>query len=86
MLTARISIIGGGLAGLHAASLLEAHGVHDYVLLEAQETLGGRVLSVTPPMRAPGGQLEGSPGLSRFDLGATWFWPGVQPELEERIR
>ena len=40
MTRARIAIVGGGLAGLYAASLLEQHGVHDYVLLEARGDLG----------------------------------------------
>jgi len=71
MLTARVAIIGGGLSGLYAAALLEARGLHDYVLLEARETFGGRILSL-PAASSAGG---------RFDLGATWFWPGLQPEL-----
>ncbi|HEU4534649.1 MAG TPA: FAD-dependent oxidoreductase [Polyangiaceae bacterium] len=84
-MTARIGIVGGGLSGLCAASLLEAHRVDDYVLFEAQETLGGRIVSVAPPARALGGQSEGSASPGRFDLGATWFWPAMQPGLDRRI-
>ena len=47
MQTARIAIIGAGLSGLYAAWLLESHGVQDYVLLEARDTLGGRIASAS---------------------------------------
>ncbi|MCC2959134.1 FAD-dependent oxidoreductase [Massilia sp. IC2-278] len=77
MKRARIAIIGGGLAGLYAASLLEQHGVHDYVLLEARGDLGGRILSVT----AGEADAHGS-----FDLGPTWFWPTIQPQLDRLVR
>jgi len=58
-----IVIVGGGLSGLCAARLLMAAGA-DFLLLEARERLGGRILSVTD---------EG------FDLGPAWFWPDMQP-------
>ena len=69
MLTTRIAIVGGGLSGLCAAALLEEQGVDDYVLLEARDTFGGRILC------AP------SVATDRFDLGGTWFWPPIEPEL-----
>lgn len=69
MLTARIVIIGGGLAGLYAAYLLEQRGMTDYVLLEARSHFGGRI-AATP---------EG------HDLGATWFWPELQTQLSGLI-
>lgn len=37
-------IIGAGISGLYAATLLEKAGV-DYVILEARDRTGGRVLS-----------------------------------------
>lgn len=70
MLRARIAIVGGGLSGLYAAALLQARGIQDYVLLEARSAFGGRLMSASP----------GS-GAGRFDLGATWFWPDLQPDL-----
>jgi len=72
-LTTTVAIVGGGLAGLHAAGLLERAGVGDVVLLESRSQLGGRLLSL------PKGPLTAVRG--RFDLGATWVWPGVQAEL-----
>lgn len=73
MLNARVAIVGGGLSGLYAAALLEARGIEDYVLLEARDTFGGRILS------APEGR-------ARFDLGATWFWPDLQPDLQRLVK
>lgn len=66
---AKVAIVGGGLSGLYAASLLAKKGI-DYVLLEARQRLGGRI--------------ESSPSEygSAFDLGPTWFWPALQPQFE----
>lgn len=70
----RIGIIGGGLAGLYAAWLLEQAG-HDYVLLESRKRFGGRLLTVSRDPAGPGEKT------GAFDLGATWYWPEMQPEL-----
>lgn len=70
----RVAIVGGGLSGLYAAMLLEERGIHDYLLLEARERFGGRILS------------EPSTAADRFDLGATWFWPALQPELARLVQ
>ena len=69
--TTRVAVIGGGLGGLYAARLL-ARAAIDFVLLEAQEELGGRVRSKPVVGRPEGG---------RYDLGPAWFWPGFQPRL-----
>ena len=63
-------IIGGGLSGLSIASQLSAEG-RDYLLAEARERLGGRILSEQV-------------GASHFDLGPSWFWPG-QPRIEALV-
>ncbi len=42
----RFLILGGGLAGLSAASYLAKQGVKDFRLLEARNRLGGRVFTV----------------------------------------
>jgi monoamine oxidase len=82
---ARIAIVGGGLAGLYAAHLLESQGVKDYLLIEAREALGGRIES-TPSPGLPAGAAEVSqPDCNRFDLGPTWFWPALQPELDRLV-
>ena len=60
-----IVIVGGGLSGLYAARLLTAAGA-DFLLLEARDRLGGRILSVTD---------------DGFDLGPAWFWPDMQPMM-----
>lgn len=48
MQDARIAIIGGGLAGLYAAWLLEQQSIDDYILLEARPATGGRIVSISP--------------------------------------
>lgn len=76
MHTSRIAIVGAGLAGLYAATLLEQQGITDYVVLEARERVGGRIATLMPS----GKVLEGS-GSEAFDLGPSWFWPGFQQAL-----
>lgn len=58
-----VVIVGGGLAGLAAAKTLSDYGYNDYVLLEAQDHLGGRVRTVR----------EGS---IRVEEGAEWIHGG----------
>lgn len=78
----RIAIVGGGLSGLHAARRLERQGVHDYVLLEARDVLGGRIASADASGRStPGLASDAGP----FDLGPTWFWPDYQRQLHRLV-
>ncbi len=70
-----VAIIGGGLAGLHAAWLLRRGGVH-FTLLEARDRLGGRILSVDE---------RGKPSADGFDLGPSWYWPRMQPAIADLI-
>jgi monoamine oxidase len=44
--TAKVAIIGAGLAGMYAAFLLERKGFTDYVVLEARDDVGGRIATV----------------------------------------
>ena len=66
-----VAIIGGGLAGLHAARLLHAANI-DFLLFEARDRLGGRIFSVDE---------TGSVSADGFDLGPSWFWPQMQPAI-----
>lgn len=78
----RIAIVGGGLAGLVAAWRLQQQGVREVVLLEARATVGGRILSVD----ALGSRVDTAlPALDRFDLGPSWFWPALQPQLDRLV-
>lgn len=77
MATSRIAIIGGGLSGLYAAFLLEQAGLRDYVLLEARDRLGGRILSVPVAGQSPAASPSAAApaSLDRVDLGPTWMAP-----------
>jgi monoamine oxidase len=85
MLKADVAIVGGGLSGLYAAHLLEGQGI-DYVLLEAREGFGGRLQSLAPnAVFGPSAESGHAPD-NRFDLGATWYWPDIQPDLDRLVR
>lgn len=60
-------IIGGGLSGIYAASILAAEK-EKVVLLEARDRIGGRILSLT------------NNGFST-DLGPSWYWPALNPRI-----
>lgn len=75
MRTVKVAIVGGGLSGLYAASLLAQNGMTDYVVVDARDSIGGRIMS------APG---DAGP-FDRFDLGAAWFWPGYQDQLDRLV-
>lgn len=63
-------IVGGGLSGLALAHALEAGG-HDFLLVEARNRFGGRILTEQD-------------GVAGYDMGPAWFWPG-QPRIEALI-
>ena len=81
MPTARIAIVGAGLSGLYAAYLLEQQGITDYVLLEARDTLGGRIASASASGQPTPEAATDADKSDRVDLGPTWFWPGYQHQL-----
>lgn len=66
-----VLIVGGGLAGLTAARHLHQAGIR-FHLLEARDRLGGRILSTDAT-----GQISDD----GFDLGPSWFWPGMQSAM-----
>lgn len=72
----QVAIVGGGLAGLVAARRLYEAGI-DFRLLEARDRLGGRILSL---------DADGYPAADGFDVGPSWFWPDMQPEMDELVR
>lgn len=41
----KVIIIGAGIAGLAAATHLTQHDMDDYIVLEAQDRVGGRICS-----------------------------------------
>ena len=64
----RVGIIGGGMAGVALAWLLD--GERDVVLLEARDSIGGNVQSVEV-------DLDGQTFV--VDMGAQYFHPGPYP-------
>lgn len=71
-----VVIVGAGLSGLRAASLLMVQGIKCMVL-EARDRIGGRVLSTSEPNR---------PDLGKFDLGPTWFWPQYESTITNLVK
>lgn len=66
-----VVVIGGGLAGLYACRLLHSAGIK-FMLVEARDRLGGRILTVDE---------TGKVTDDGFDLGPSWFWPDAQPAM-----
>ena len=68
-ISASVGIVGGGMAGLRAATVLEEYGVKDWVLLEARPALGGRIKAA---------ELSGG---TIVELGANWVQGAVETHL-----
>ncbi|WP_066066732.1 flavin monoamine oxidase family protein [Neobacillus soli] len=71
-----VIIVGAGLSGLRAASLLTEQGIKCRVQ-DARDRIGGRVLSIPVPNR---------PDLGKFDLGPTWFWPQNETHIANLVK
>ena len=72
----QVAIVGGGLAGLVAAHRLHEADI-DFQLFEARDRFGGRILSV---------DAGSYPATDGFDVGPSWFWPDMQPEMDELVQ
>ncbi len=70
-MTHPVFIVGGGLAGLAAARILNQAGIC-FQVLEGRRRLGGRILSL---------DAAGEESDDGFDLGPSWFWPVMQPAM-----
>lgn len=71
-----VAIVGGGLAGLYASRLLQNAGI-DFKLFEARDRFGGRILTVDE---------RGYPSPDGFDLGPSWYWPGMHPRMARVVQ
>jgi monoamine oxidase len=65
-------IIGAGISGIYAASLLAEKG-ESFVVLEARDRVGGRILS--PEHQ---GYVT--------DLGPSWYWPEINPRINRLVQ
>ncbi|MEZ7518938.1 flavin monoamine oxidase family protein [Psychrobacter sp. NPDC078370] len=82
-----VVIVGGGLSGLYAALLLEQKGIA-YRLLEARNTLGGRIaVAKCSDAHATNNStdIDQAESSAAFDLGPSWFWPDYQTQLSTLI-
>ncbi|MCG3841781.1 FAD-dependent oxidoreductase [Psychrobacter sp. Ps1] len=82
-----VIIVGGGLSGLYAALLLEQKGIA-YRLLEARDTLGGRIaVAKYSDVQATNNStdIDQAESSAAFDLGPSWFWPDYQTQLSTLI-
>lgn len=70
-------IIGGGLSGLYLAHRL-TQAQHPFLLLEARDRLGGRILS--QPATEEKVKTD-----AHYDLGPAWIWPELQPLMRQLL-
>ncbi|MEM7258418.1 MAG: FAD-dependent oxidoreductase [Pseudomonadota bacterium] len=64
MTNTSVIIAGGGLSGCLVAHALTTQGI-DYLLIDARNRLGGRILSPVLSDNSP----------AAVDMGPSWFWP-----------
>ena len=64
-------IVGAGLSGIYAAFLISRQN-RSFVVLEARDRIGGRILS--PEHRG-----------FFSDLGPSWYWPDIQPKMAHLV-
>lgn len=67
---AKVLILGGGVAGIIAARTLHERGIDDFIILEARNELGGRMMSHSFG-------VEGNQWM--VEVGANWV-QGTQTE------
>lgn len=80
MINTDVLIVGGGISGLHTAYQLQKRGIN-FILVEARERLGGRILSKNYDANVDSEYDADKPA---YDLGPSWFWPG-QKNMETLV-
>lgn len=71
----KVVIIGAGLAGISAATKLLENGIDDFVILEAENRIGGRIHSI-----------EFGGDNKKIDLGGQWIHGGENNAFYEAIK
>ena len=69
---AEVLILGAGISGISAAKTLNDNGITDFIILEAEDRIGGRIKSTV---------LETN--NTRIELGANWI-QGIDPTQPEK--
>lgn len=83
MINSDVLIVGGGISGLHTAYQLQKRGIN-FVLVEARERLGGRILSKNYDANSAKTDSAYDASKPAYDLGPSWFWPG-QKNMESLV-
>ena len=83
MINTDVLILGGGISGLHTAYQLQKRGIN-FVLVEARERLGGRILSKNYDANSAKTDSAYDASKPAYDLGPSWFWPG-QKNMESLV-
>lgn len=72
----KVIIIGAGMAGVKTAIDLYQAGVHDTIILEARDRVGGRLVSHTSTKNAN----------VKYDFGASWFHDALKNPLFDKAQ
>ncbi|KAJ5662509.1 uncharacterized protein N7477_010125 [Penicillium maclennaniae] len=70
-----VLVVGAGIAGLRAASILKRHGLH-VIVLEARDRIGGRILT---------SRKNGKPARDMGTTGAAWMHETSQNKLVKLV-
>ena len=72
---ASVVILGAGIAGLNAARTLCQHGVHDILVIEAKQAIGGRISTIRAPndvtLELGAGWLHGTDGNPVYNYACS---------------
>ncbi|CAH1801014.1 unnamed protein product [Owenia fusiformis] len=86
--TASVLILGGGMAGVMAAKTLNEAGITDYIIIEAQPRLGGRISDIKwngYTLEQGAAWIHGLDGNPMWDLAQKYNLSGFITDYEDYI-